>query len=226
VLTGTSETAAALTELRRAIEVGPENPLPYNLLSFSSFQSGAISDAIDSARAGLAISPFNPELRFSLAAAEAQSDEFAAAAKQLAYVVMLRPAAAEARTSLHLALLSTLNRPEKLRDLKLTAPESSALQSELAWLLATIPDDSIRDGAAAVRIARHACELEPTNSPQSLRALAAAYGETGQFDDAIRAAEKARGVATIQGDSATAGSADELIAAFRAHQPFREQPHP
>ena len=59
-----------------------------------------------------------------------------------------------------------------------------------AWLYATASDESLRNGAEAVRLALRADELLP-NLTTTLDTLAAAYARNGQFEEAIAAEEKA-----------------------------------
>jgi TPR repeat protein len=59
----------------------------------------------------------------------------------------------------------------------------------LAWLLSTTPDAALRDGARAVELARRAVDRAP--GPEALDSLAAALAETGRFDDAVAAQERA-----------------------------------
>ena len=58
--------------------------------------------------------------------------------------------------------------------------------NNLAWLLATHPDDSIRDGEEALRVAQAMCEQTKFSNPSLLDTLAAAYAEVGDFDNAVR----------------------------------------
>ncbi len=59
-----------------------------------------------------------------------------------------------------------------------------------AWLLATCPNASLRNGARAVELAIKACEITDWE-PWPLTALAAAYAETGQFGKAVASQERA-----------------------------------
>ncbi|MFO0877672.1 MAG: tetratricopeptide repeat protein [Gemmataceae bacterium] len=63
--------------------------------------------------------------------------------------------------------------------------------NNLAWLLATCPQDEVRNGEKAVLHAQRACELVSVENPQFLDTLAAAHAEQGNFEEAVRWSRKA-----------------------------------
>jgi len=65
------------------------------------------------------------------------------------------------------------------------------VEAELAWLLATCPLDSVRDGGRAVDLALAACEATGNGSHRALEVLAAARAETGRFEAAVDTVEAA-----------------------------------
>jgi len=64
-------------------------------------------------------------------------------------------------------------------------------KATLAWYLATADDPAVRSGPEAVRLATEANRAAGGRSFMYLDALAAAYAETGQFDQAVAAAAEA-----------------------------------
>jgi tetratricopeptide (TPR) repeat protein len=70
-------------------------------------------------------------------------------------------------------------------------PEESGLLNNFAWLLATSPDDSVRNGRRAVKLATKASELTNQKEAHILSTLAAAYAESGDFESAKRWSKKA-----------------------------------
>ena len=70
-------------------------------------------------------------------------------------------------------------------------PEAPAGLNGLAWLLATCPDPGVRDGKRAVELAKEACKSALGKKGNELDTLAAAYAETGQFEEAVRQQEMA-----------------------------------
>ena len=78
-----------------------------------------------------------------------------------------------------------------LHTLAVDPPNLPALQN-LAWCYATDPDPTIRDGTQALSLASLCVQITRRQEPVSLRVLAAAYAESGQFPLAIETAEAAR----------------------------------
>lgn len=70
-------------------------------------------------------------------------------------------------------------------------PMDPYTRGQLAWLLATCPDEAVRDGAEAVRIGRWLCEGTRYLDPNALQILAGALAEAGEFAEAAETAEKA-----------------------------------
>jgi tetratricopeptide (TPR) repeat protein len=67
--------------------------------------------------------------------------------------------------------------------------------NQLAWLQAACPDDAVRNGKHAVELAFEACELTRWRDPAIIDTLAAAYAETGLFEEAVKMQQKATDLA-------------------------------
>lgn len=96
--------------------------------------------------------------------------------------------------------------------------------NNLAWLLATCPDDSVRNGNEAIQYAEEACRLTSFRQPGLISTLAAAYAEAGRFPDAIATAENAMSVAKETGDAPCANSCQRMLLLYRAGKPYHERP--
>ena len=70
-------------------------------------------------------------------------------------------------------------------------PKLPTAQNNLAWLLATCPEDGLRNGQEAVELATAACNATGWSKPNCLGTLAAACAEVGDFDQAIHWQERA-----------------------------------
>src|SRR6266403_1504647 len=95
-------------------------------------------------------------------------------------------------------------------------------RNNLAWVLATSSDPSIRNGAKAVSLAAKAVEISGGKDAIFFRTLAASYGECGKFADAIAAAEKGEMIAISGGDSHLARTFEKDIALYRADIPLHQ----
>jgi tetratricopeptide (TPR) repeat protein/tRNA A-37 threonylcarbamoyl transferase component Bud32 len=62
----------------------------------------------------------------------------------------------------------------------------AGLCNQQAWFLATHGDEKIRNGTKAVALATRACELSEWKRAGLVDTLAAAYAESGQFDNAVK----------------------------------------
>jgi tetratricopeptide (TPR) repeat protein len=101
-------------------------------------------------------------------------------------------------------------------------PDFVPTLERLAWLLATSPEDTNRNGAEAVRMAERACARTGNQNPTQLGTLAAAYAESGRFPEAIATARKACELARQAGDAKLEEKEQKLLACFQSGRPFRE----
>jgi tetratricopeptide (TPR) repeat protein len=217
----------AIAEARRAIELGPENFSAYPLLMKCLVDSKRYNEAATFGPEWLAVSPFEVAAHSSLAEAMAQTGDLVTAARQLGYVMMIRPNAEDALAQVHQILVSLAKTPEelqRLRDIAENAPDSPRMLDELAWLLATYPEANVRDGAKAVRLAERACELTNRRVPAFLATLAAAYAETGDFSRGLAAGEEALSRGQAIGDIDSVKLSENVLMAVRANLPFRHKP--
>jgi len=97
------------------------------------------------------------------------------------------------------------------------------VENNLAWILATSRDASIRNGKKAVRLAKSAAtEFAAPKRPGALDTLAAAYAEAGRFGDAVQTASRAYKGALRQGNRTLAEKIHGRIALYRAGRPFHQ----
>jgi len=70
-------------------------------------------------------------------------------------------------------------------------PTNGGLLNNLAWILATCPEASLRNGNKALDLARQANGLAGGRNPVLLGTLAAALAETGRYSEAVESAQRA-----------------------------------
>ncbi len=106
------------------------------------------------------------------------------------------------------------------RILKLN-PTDSGVLNNYAWLLATCPDDKLRDGKRALEMAVSACEITFYAEAHILSTLASAHAELGDFEKAREWARKA----VELGEKEKHESLDNLkseLASYEEDKPWRE----
>jgi tetratricopeptide (TPR) repeat protein len=99
-------------------------------------------------------------------------------------------------------------------------PASALYKNDLAWALATNPDEKVRDVKEAIRLAEEACQLSKGSEPRFFGTLDAAYAGAGRFDEAIATANKTRELALAAGQQQIAHAAEERLALYRAGKPY------
>ncbi len=91
----------------------------------------------------------------------------------------------------------------------------------MAWLLATGPDPQFRDGREAVTQATQDCDRSLWQDSIHLDTLAAAYAETGQFDEAV--CYELQAIALKGDDAEWKAQFEKRLALYQKCQPYREE---
>lgn len=90
----------------------------------------------------------------------------------------------------------------------------------LAWILATDPEASFRDGAEAVKLARQACESDDWKTPAYIDTLAAAYAEQEEWDEAM--ATQRLGIEKLGEDHEAKASYDSRLQQYLKREKVRD----
>jgi len=138
--------------------------------------------------------------------------------------LQFQPSHADAHTGLGNALLRKGHLKKAMEHYKeaiALAPNDPHSRNNLAWVLATSSDPSVRNGAKAVELARQAIALSAGKDPLFFRTLAAAYAETGRFSDAAAILQQAVAIARMQGKNSLADLFDEDGLLYREQLPLR-----
>lgn len=92
----------------------------------------------------------------------------------------------------------------------------------LAWLLATAPEASLRNGARSIELATKGCEKSEWKDPAILSTLAAGHAETGDFKSARKYSRQALDLAAS--DPEIRQNVEKELAGYERNEPWRERP--
>jgi len=214
---------SAIEQFEAIIEIDPESANAHMLLGRARAQRRQFPEALASYREAVRADPkFIPgQLALAgLLSLRGQNDQ---AATALAEAIRLNPK----EDQLIGALASVLNEQGKSGQARTRFEQALKIKSEnpdtlnnYAWFLATCPDAKFRDGARAVTLATQACELTKDTVPHFLDTLAAAQAESGQFDEAVKTAEKAVAAAEAAGDKDLAWDVRARIQLYKTRRAY------
>jgi len=188
---------------------------------------GKPAEAIEHFQTALAINPNYLDAHFNIANAMVRQGRLAEAVAHYQKAVAITPNDWEARNN----LADALYRQGKIhaalgqwREVIRFQSTDIALLNKMAWVLATNPDASVRDGAEAVQLAERATGVSDRSDPAVLDTLAAAYAEAGQFAEAVRTGEQALQLAVAVGNRTLAEKIRTRADLYRSGKPYRQPP--
>ena len=185
---------AAEAAFRRALEARPDDVSSLDQLGTVLAQRGAVDEGVALIRRALALAPNDAHPHFSLAA------------------VLLRTGSTSPEAVDHLRVSVRLR------------PDWAPPANELAWLLATSSDASLRDGAEALRLSTVAIERASRRDANFLDTHAAAQAASGRFGEADATAREALALAEARGDTALADAIRVRLALYQRGRPYVEAP--
>jgi Flp pilus assembly protein TadD len=100
-------------------------------------------------------------------------------------------------------------------------PQFIPALKNLAWMLATWPEQSVRNGGRAVALAEQANQFSRNKDPVVLGTLAAAYAEAGRFSEAVATAKQALALAVTQSNTGLTNVLQTEIGLYQTNSPCR-----
>jgi tetratricopeptide (TPR) repeat protein len=229
-LARTGRLGEAIAQFEKAFEVNPYSGEIHQNLARALARAGRLEEAITRFEHALEQHPDSAELHNSLGVAFVWARRPDPAIAQFRKALELRPAFVEARYNLGDTLYYMKGEAAEAlaewRRVLAAAPDHVAVLEQIARLLATSPEPSLRNGAEAVALAERAAELTGGRQPQILDTLAAAYAEAGRFAEALETARRALALAEASGNAALAGTLQTRLALYASGKPLREAGRP
>ena len=213
------------TLFKHALAVTTNNDVAENNLGIVYLRKGNLDEAISLLQAAVDLRPDNSPAHENLAKALLQKGHVTDALIHYRKLLELQPDNIEVHNIVGTVLIQQGRIREGVEEWQKVLeiqPDNGNALSNVAWVLATSPDDSLRDGAKAVQLAEQAMRISGRRIPLLFRTLAAAYAERGQFSEAIQTAQQGIELANTQGNSELATELSGNIALYQERRPLRD----
>jgi tetratricopeptide (TPR) repeat protein len=219
------EVQEAIGQFRKALDLRPDWALARENLGLALLRKGDFNGAMACFEKTTALPPDPAQRWHNLAKQLLKQGHSIEAIACYRQTLSINPRFADAWAELGLACFNTGQIKEaeeswqKALDINPAQPQ---VLNNLASLLATASDASLRDGPRAVALAQQAIQLTGSAKPIVLGTLAEAYAEAGSFDEASATARKALIQAQAQKDDKLAGALQEQLKLYQAGRPMRQ----
>ena len=201
--------AMAIERFSKAVKLQPNYFDAQNNLGSALLQSGEVDESIPHLLKALQINPDSAESHYNMGNALLQEGHRDEALSQFRTALLIYPGYSDAHNLLGSLLFQEGKSAAAIREFEKAveeAPMNASYASNLAWVLATCPQRSLRNGGRAVAMAERANQINGSSRPLNLRTLAASYAEAGRFPEAVETAAHALKLAELQGDVPTAAA--------------------
>jgi protein O-mannosyl-transferase len=213
------------TLFTHALAVTSNNDVAENNLGIVFLRKGNLDEAISLLQAAVDLRPENSPAHENLAKALLQKGQVADALVHYRKLLELQPDNIEVHNIVGTVLIQQgriREGVEEWQKVLAIQPDNGNAMSNLAWVFATSPDDSLRDGAQAVQLAEQALRISGNRIPVVFRTLAAAYAENGRFSEAIQTAQRGIELANSQGNTGLVAELQSSIALYQVGRPLRD----
>jgi tetratricopeptide (TPR) repeat protein len=223
----------AKADIEKALRLSPDLPQGILLRSMLAAQKDKFGEAIADMQTLLQSDPTNTEYRLQLATYLVGDKRPRKAIEILTSIVDGfgenldadgKETKADTLRARGDALLSVGKHADAIKDydeaLKL-APEDTGVLNNLAWVLATSPEDGVRNADRSIELGLKACELTKYEKPHILSTLASGYAEKGDWDSAIKWSTKAVELGEKEED--VSEQLKKELESYKEKKPWREK---
>jgi tetratricopeptide (TPR) repeat protein len=219
------DTPAAIADVEQALKLQPGSVAALQLHASLLGSTGKFEQALADLNLLRRAMPNNAELLLQIAALHQAAKQPQDAIDAYDHVIETDPKAAAAYRGRADAHLSQGKQAKAIADYEAALelePKNSGVLNNLAWVLATSPENDLRNGKRSIELATLACEVTEYKQAHILSTLAAGYAETGDFDSAINWSKKA---VESGGDQLKSQLTKELES-YQEQKPWREASPP
>ncbi|HEY2828216.1 MAG TPA: tetratricopeptide repeat protein [Pirellulales bacterium] len=214
----------AIADYSAALWAQPDNPTTYTHRGYAFWRNGEPGAAEADFEKAIKLDPANRYALGGRASLRASKKEFDRALADFNECVRLDPSSAEPlvnRADTYGLMKQYDKQIADYREAIKLAPDEAMAHNNLAWILATCPEEKFRNGTEAVEQGNKAVELTQNKQGEFIDTLAAAYAEAGDFDKAADYQQKA---IDLVSDEKTRKGMHDRLELFQKHEPYRETP--
>ena len=183
----TGDAAGALAEFREAVRLSPGLAKAHYGIAIVSEAADHDKEALDAFAEAVKNDPDSAEMRLSFGDALRRAGRDAESLPQYAAVIKTNPSASPAYFGTAMALVHAKRWPEArdaLNSAVSTFPDQAGFAHALARVLASAPDDRVRDGRRALMLVETL--LRSQRTLELLQTMAMALAEVGRFEEAVQ----------------------------------------
>ena len=213
----------AIAHFQKALRIIPDFAGAHYNLGTALLQKDNVDEAIAHFQMVLQIKPDFAEAHYNLGNALLKMGKVDEAISHFQKALQIIPDYAKAHNNLGNALLQKGKVDEAISHYQKALqinPDYAEAQNNLAWVLATCPQASLRNGNKAVELALRANQLAGDGNPAVLGTLAAAYAEAGRFPEAVATAQRALQLAGTQSNTGLTDVLRSQMKLYQAGLPF------
>ncbi|RLT06282.1 MAG: tetratricopeptide repeat protein [Planctomycetota bacterium] len=216
-----SDYKAAIKDFTEAITIEANNPVVLNNRALAYIGLDEQDNALADLQAALDLVPQYPEALNNRGVVHQKLDQLDKAVGDFTEALKIYPQYVNALENRSFAYVEMNQYAKAIVDLESAikfSPKSYQAVNDLAWLLATAPEESIRNKNRALTLAKQACVMSAYKQWNTLDTLAAALAENGQFAEAEKWLETALTLAPEDVKQSLQAHLDQVL----AQKPIRD----
>jgi len=212
----------AIRRYEEALRIQPDYAAAHNNLGNALMAESRLEDALAHYREVLRLAPQHAGARNNIGLILMTDGRLTEAIALFRDALRLDPQSPDIHHNIGLALQKRGELRDAARHLRRAADirsDSAPVLADLAWLLATAADDTVRDPKEAIHLAERATRLTGRRDLFALDALAAAYAAAGRFESAVAAVQEAM---SLGPPAPLLVRMRDRLQLYRGGQPYRE----
>jgi tetratricopeptide (TPR) repeat protein len=219
-----SDDDGVIADCNSAIKINPELTMAYLYRSIAFVNKHDLNKVIADCSKIIQLDPNIVQAYVNRGASYAEKKDFDLAIKDFNKAIQLKPQSASLLASRGMVSFQQGDYNSGIQDLKSAIQidtNCAVAYNNFAWLLSVTSDENLRNGNKALEYAKRACELDGYRDFRYLGTLAAAYAETGNFEEAVKWQKKSMELGLSKNDIK---EAQDHLDLYKQNKPYHAEP--